>query len=162
LSNFNVLRGKKFLVVDDEPDILDTIKEILAEYDVTTATDYDTASKLIKENDFDLAILDIMGVNGFALLEACRNRKIPATMLTSRALNLESINLAIRLGAVSFLPKTELDKLPELIAEILDELEKGRTHWEKLFVRMEDFFKERLGVLWEELEKPPKVPPFAY
>ena len=162
MSDLNILKRKKILAVDDEPDILETIKEMLPECDLTTIADYDTASELIKKNDFHLAILDIMGVNGFALLEACRKRKIPATMLTSRAINIESINLSIRLGAVSFLPKNELDKLPELIAEILSEIEEGRTHWAKLFVRMEDFFKEKLGIVWEELEKPPKFPPSAY
>ena len=73
-----------------------------------------------------------MGVNGFALLEKCRARSLPAAMLTAHAVNIESLNVAIKLGAVSFLPKEELYRLPELVAEILEELSQGKTHWAKL------------------------------
>jgi len=101
-----------------------------------------------------------MGVNGFALLEACRAAKLPAAMLTAHALNIESLNLAVRLGAVSFLPKEELHRLPELVAEILGGLEQGKTHWKKLFQRLGHFFKERLGILWEDESS--KFPPNYY
>ena len=45
--------------------------------------------------------------------------KVHAAMLTAHAITTESINKALKLGAVSFLPKEELDRLPELVAEIL-------------------------------------------
>ena len=97
-------------------------------------------------------------MNGFALLEACRANKLPAAMLTAHAINVESLNLAVKLGAVSFLPKEELPRLPELVAEILEDLEKGQTHWAKLFKRLGPFFKEKLGVMWEdEKSKFPKT-----
>ena len=82
-------------------------------------------------------------------------------MLTAHAVNLESLNLAIKLGAVSFLPKEELHRLPELVAEILEGVEQGKTHWEKLFQRLGPFFKEKLGVLWEDLDQS-KFPPTYY
>jgi hypothetical protein len=75
-------------------------------------------------------------------------------MLTARAIDVENINRAIREGAVSFLPKEELGRLPELVAEILSELEQGRLHWPKLFERLGSYFKNKLGVTWEDLEKP--------
>jgi len=149
-----LLHGKKLLAVDDEVDVLEIIKEEFPGSTVITAQEFNIALKLINEDVFDLVILDIMGVNGFELLKACRARHLPAAMLTSRAINVESINTAIREGAVSFLPKEELNKLPELVAEILSELEQGRTHWAKLFERLGSYFKERLGVSWEDLEKP--------
>lgn len=146
----NILEEKNILVVDDEPDVLETVAGILSSSKVVTADNFDEALTLIVPGAFDLAILDIMGVNGFALLEACREKKIPAAMLTAHAINVESLNLAVKLGAVSFLPKEELHRLPELVAEILEGIEKGQTHWEKLFVRLETFFKERLGIQWED------------
>jgi hypothetical protein len=44
----------------------------------------------------------------------------------------ESLNLAVKLGAVSFLTNEELSRPPELVAEMLEDLEKGQTHWAKL------------------------------
>lgn len=149
-----LLRGKKLLMVDDEADVLEIFREEFPTSTVITAQDFAGALKLINEDAFDLVILDIMGVNGFELLRACRARKLPAAMLTARAITIESVNRAIKEGAVSFLPKDELDKLPEFVAEILGELEQGRTHWDKLFKRLGFYFREKLGVSWEDLEKP--------
>ncbi len=153
-----ILEGKRILVVDDEPDVCEVVKEALASSQVVTAGSFDEALPRITSESFDLVILDIMGVNGFALLEACRANKLPAAMLTAHAVNVESLNLAVKLGAVSFLPKEELQRLPELIAEILEGLEQGQTHWAKLFKRLGPFFKEKLGILWEdEKSKFPKT-----
>jgi DNA-binding NtrC family response regulator len=151
----SLLDEKKLLAVDDEPDVLEVIKEAFPSSIVMTAQDFDSGLKLINENIFDLVILDIMGVNGFELLKACRDRHLPAAMLTSKAINVESLNQAIREGAVSFLPKEELHRLPEVVAEILGELEEGRSHWSKLFERLGSFFENRLGTSWKDLETPP-------
>lgn len=152
------LEGKRILVVDDEPDVLDTAKELLSSAHVVTVGNFDEARRLIAAERFHLVILDIMGVNGFALLDACRTNSMPAAMLTAHAINLESLNVAVKLGAVSFLPKEELQRLPELVAEILEDLAQGQTHWAKLFKRLGPFFKEKLGVLWEdEKSKFPKA-----
>jgi CheY-like chemotaxis protein len=161
MSNPETLKGKRILAVDDEPDVLDVIKEQLVDCEVSTARNYQTARELILTQRFDLIVLDIMGVNGFALLELSRTRRTPAAMLTAHALTAENINRALRLGAVSFLPKDELARLPELVAEILEDLAAGKSHWETLFQRLGPFFKERLGLSWEDLEKP-QVPPYRY
>lgn len=161
MTDLGTLTGKKILVVDDEPDVLETVKDQLSVCEIFTAGDFHSAYDLIKNESFDLIILDIMGVNGFALLEAARNRKTPAAMLTAHAVNVESLNLAIRGGAVSFLPKEELARLPELISEILEELAKGRSHWERLFQRLGTYFKKQLRIKFEDLEKPP-YPPLKY
>lgn len=109
---------------------------------------------------FDLVILDIMGVNGFGLLELVSRRKLPAAMLTGKALTADSVNKAMRLGAVSFLPKEELGRLDKLVAEILEGLQQGKSHWKRLFETLGPYFKERLGPDWELLEKPP-YPPYS-
>jgi len=154
------LEGKKILVVDDEPDVLEIVVDLFESSQIITAGNFEDARRKIAEESFDLAILDIMGVNGFDLLKACRAAKLPAAMFTAHALNIESLNSAVRLGAVSFLPKEELHRLPELVAEILDELERGKTHWEKLFQRLGRFFTEKLGISWEDDYS--KFPPNYY
>ncbi len=161
MADLAILKGKRILAVDDEPDVLEIIKEELSDCDVTTANNFDTARKMCSEESFDLVILDIMGVNGFALLEACRKSQHPAAMLTAHAINVESLNLALKLGAVSFLPKDQMSRLPELVAEILEGIQAGKSHWRRLFDRLGPFFKEKLGIAWEDLDKPP-YPPYAW
>ncbi|MDQ7783716.1 MAG: response regulator [Desulfomonilaceae bacterium] len=150
----DIVDGKRILAVDDEPEILEIIQEALDHCVVVTASSFEEASKEIADHEFDLVILDIMGVRGFDLLKRCRDRKMPAAMLTAHAIDVESLNKSLRLGAVSFLPKEELVRLPELVTEIFESVEAGRSHWPQLFKRLGPFFKTRLGVVWEDLEKP--------
>ena len=63
------LRNKLILIVDDEPDVLDVIEEILDICNIHRANDYETAVKHIENYTYDAVILDIMGVNGFELLK---------------------------------------------------------------------------------------------
>ena len=81
------IEGKRILVVDDEPDILETIEDILIDSDVETARDFQSAVRKIEQNRYDLAILDIMGVNGLQLLELTVSKEIPTVMLTAHAIN---------------------------------------------------------------------------
>jgi DNA-binding response OmpR family regulator len=156
MPDLEILKGKRILAVDDEPDVLEVIREELPDCRVDTARNYETAKALITSETYDLVVLDIMGVNGFALLELARERRLPSAMLTAHAVTTESINRSLRLGAVSFLPKDELANLPELLAEIFDSLAKGQSHWKMLFQRLGPFFKERL-----DLEKP-RHPPYSW
>ena len=52
-----------------------------------------------------------MGVRGFDLLDQCGKKRLPAAMLTAHAISVESVNRALNLGAISFLPKEELVNL---------------------------------------------------
>lgn len=161
MADLDILQGKRILAVDDEPDVLDVIKEELSTCEVLTASDFETAETSIRNETVDLVILDIMGVNGFELLGECARQRVPAAMLTAHAIDVESLNKSLKLGAVSFIPKDELVRLPELVAEILEGLAEGKSHWPKLFQRLGPFFKEKLGVVWDDLEKPP-YPPYYY
>jgi DNA-binding response OmpR family regulator len=160
MSDIEALKGKRILAVDDEPDVLEVVVEQLYDAEVVTAQDYESASGLLDQQRFDLVILDIMGVNGFGLLEQCGERGLPAAMLTARATDIRSLNRSLQLGAVSFLPKEELGSLRELTVEIFDGLGRGRSHWTQLFTRLGPLFKEKFGIVWEDLEKPvrPRIP----
>ena len=53
------------LIVDDEPDMLDTWEELLSMRDVVRTSTFNEAETLLKTEYFDMAILDIMGVDGY-------------------------------------------------------------------------------------------------
>ena len=70
------------LLVDDEPDILNTLSAVLERegYAVTTAADYDSVLQLCSRQDFDVVITDLMldGVErGLDILQAVRQRVHP-------------------------------------------------------------------------------------
>ena len=48
------LKGKRILAVDDEEDILETIEDILDGAVLDLAGDYDTASRKIRQDRYDL------------------------------------------------------------------------------------------------------------
>jgi len=156
MSEANVLSAKRILAVDDEKDVLDVIREELELCQVTTAEDFDAAKKLLETKSYDLVILDIMGVRGFDLLEIARAKRLPAVMLTAHAMTPESLQESIDKGAVSFLPKEELSRLREFIAEIIHHVDEGKTHWRRLAERLGPRFKEMWGKVWEDIKFPPE------
>lgn len=91
----SVLRKKKILAVDDEPDVLAVVEdEILPacpDCAIDKAISYDQAVDLLKSKDYDIVILDIMGVRGFDLLEIAVSRNFKVAMLTAHALNPEAL-----------------------------------------------------------------------
>ncbi|MFH1982840.1 MAG: response regulator [Pseudomonadota bacterium] len=147
------IKGKRILAVDDEEDILETIEDILDDAQVDRATDYASASAKIRENRYDLAILDIMGVNGLKLLEEAVEKGIPAVMLTAHAVNPETLMESIRKGAISYLPKETLAELDELLNSLLGARERGEPPWRLLFERLGDYFNDRFGVQWQEKDR---------
>ena len=65
----DLLTGKRILIVDDEPDVLDSLADLLIECKVTKAANFEQAKDLLLNQYFDMAILDIMGVDGYELLK---------------------------------------------------------------------------------------------
>jgi CheY-like chemotaxis protein len=151
MTSDSPLKDKFILVVDDEPDVLETVKEELDMCLIRTATDYETAMQYLAGFTFDIVILDIMGVNGFELLKDAVSRGFPTVMLTAHALSPESLKKSIKLGAVSFLPK---EKIPELRSFLEDVVTGGgKPVWYKLFDKLGSYFKKRFGPDWQEQDK---------
>ncbi|MBU0969980.1 MAG: response regulator [Proteobacteria bacterium] len=144
------LKDKHILAVDDEWDVIETIEEILDPAKVDVAQDYETASQMILQTRYDLAILDIMGVNGIKLLEECVRRGIPAVMLTANSLNPESLMESIKKGAISYLSKEHLSELDALITDLLGAHNKGKPTWKLLFEKLGSHFNLRFGNNWKE------------
>ncbi|MFZ0448911.1 MAG: response regulator [Desulfatiglandaceae bacterium] len=147
------LSDKRILAVDDEKDVLDTIEEILESAHVDRAQDFDTAVDKIQRNRYDLAILDIMGVNGLGLLEETVERNIPSIMLTAHAMNPETLMTSIRKGAIFYIPKEKLAQLDAIIEELLAAIASGKAAWQILFEKLGDFFDDKFGPDWKEKDK---------
>ena len=139
--------------MDDEQDVLETIEDILGDAIVDSARDYAGASEKIRSSRYDLAILDIMGVDGLTLLEETVAQGIPTIMLTAHAINPETLMASIRKGAISYLPKETLADLDLLIEELLAAHRRGEPPWKLLFEKLGDYFDDRFGQGWQEKER---------
>ena len=142
----NRILGLRILAVDDEPDILETIVDVLEGATVDSARTYQEAMSLLNLDltgiMYDLAVLDIMGVDGMELLTETTKRKLPTVMLTAHAMNPETLRASISGGALSYLPKEELANLDVHIGDVLEAIERGQSTWERLFDRIGNFFEK--------------------
>jgi CheY-like chemotaxis protein len=145
------LKDKVILVVDDEPDVLETVEEELDMALIHKAGDYDTALQYLLSYTYDVVILDIMGVNGFELLKNAVSRGFPAVMLTAHAVTPDALKKSIKLGAISFLPKEKMTELKEFLEDVV--LDGGKPIWLKLFDRLGSYFNKRFGPDWKEKDK---------
>lgn len=145
LATQSYFEGKKILAVDDEKDILEIICEELHMANVDTALSYQTASEKIKNNEYDLAILDIMGVDGLKLLENAVEKKIPSVMLTAHAMDYETLMHSIQKGSISFLPKEKLGDFVRLLDILLTAHDSGKSTWEILFGELGNYFDKKFG-----------------
>jgi CheY-like chemotaxis protein len=144
----NALQGVRILAVDDEADILETIEDVLEGADVTRATTFEEGMAQLSSKEFDLAILDIMGVDGLTLLTETVNRGLPTVMLTAHAMNKDTLKTAIQKGALAYLPKEELARLDKFIIDFLAAHKRGESTWAILFDRLGAFFERSFGPQW--------------
>jgi DNA-binding NtrC family response regulator len=99
------------LVVDDEPEIRNLVKEILEDedYEVALAADGQSARKALRERRPDLILLDIWmpDVDGITLLKEWGEQEglpCPVIMMSGHG-TVETAVEATRLGAYDFLEK---------------------------------------------------------
>jgi len=148
-----VIAGKYILIVDDEQDILDTLVELLDMCKIDTASSFEEAKKLLAENRYDIAVLDIMGVDGYELLKIANSHDIPAVMLTAHALSSENLKRSAEEGAAYYAPKDKMDEIATFLADVFEAINEGKSPWEKLLNRLEGYFNRRFhGTDWREQE----------
>lgn len=145
-----LLEGKKILIVDDEPDVLETLEELLTMAEVSTATGFDKAKALMEGQDFDIAILDIMGVNGYELLKMAREKKILPVMLTAHALTPEDTVRSYEAGAASYIPKDKMEDITTYLNDILEARDQGQSPWWRWLQRFGSFYEKTFGSGWKD------------
>jgi DNA-binding NtrC family response regulator len=154
MSANDVLKGKKILLVDDETDVLDVLEALLDMCETFRATSFEKAKALLEAQAFDLTVLDIMGVNGFGLLEIARKKNIPALMLTAHAFTPDTLVRSIKEGAVSYVPKEEITRIPDFIRDIFKDHQEGRDTWEQWQNNFPPtYFEKRWKAAWKAAGK---------
>lgn len=142
-----ILEGKKLLIVDDEPDVVEVITELLKKCIIDTASDFETGAKLLNENEYDMVVLDIMGVNGYDLLEIANKKAIPALMLTANALTPDNFAKSITKGAKAYIPKEKMAEIGIYLSDLLKAQEGTEKH-DRWFSRLESYFQMIFGRDW--------------
>lgn len=147
------LDAKKILIVDDEPDVLETLEDLLSMCDTVSATTFDEAKKLLETQRFDMAILDIMGIDGYQLLEIACDKDVMAVMLTAHALTPEDAAKSRKKGAAYYVPKDEMVNITTFLNDVLEAKEKGKPFWWRWLERFGDYFARKFGPDWQKHDK---------
>ena len=151
--NESILDGKRILTVDDEPEILELLEEeiIIAcpNCKLDKATTYEEAeAPQLKSKNYDIVILDIMGVRGLRSSgdgrQSCNFRVV---MLTAHALNPEALKRSFEMKARAYLPKEKLGEVVPFLEDVLkyDYL----PGWKRLLKKLKVFFDSRFESDWE-------------
>ena len=100
---------KKVLVVDDDINICELLRLYLEKegFAVTVANDGNSAVEIVKNNEFDIILLDIMlpGLDGWQVCREIRKDSlVPIIMITAKGETFDKI-LGLELGADDYVPK---------------------------------------------------------
>ena len=122
--------GKRVLLIEDEPNIIEAISFILSRdgWTVHTHEDGETAMDKVRSQTPDLIILDVMlpGRSGFDILRDLRaeapTQGLPVMMLTARG-QTKDRELALRLGANHFMTKPFSNQdVRDYVRKLMDEI----------------------------------------
>lgn len=100
----------KVLLIDDDKELLELLEEYLTNNDmeVYKASCGEKALEMLKEDRFDIAILDVMmpKMNGLEVLKRINNEYnyLPVIMLTAKGEEVDRI-LGLEMGADDYIPK---------------------------------------------------------
>jgi DNA-binding NtrC family response regulator len=153
MTNKNRLAGKRVLIVDDEPDILETLGALLSMCHISKASGFEEAKRLLQQEDFDIAILDIMGVDGYQLLEIANRRGITAIMLTAHALSPEETVKSFKRGAAYYVPKDKMSGIDVFLHDVFEAQNRGKNTWERWLGRFNAYYEKVFGPDWKDHDK---------
>jgi DNA-binding response OmpR family regulator len=120
---------QRILVADDDRHIADLVRMYLAKagYDVTVARDGNETQRLLREQPFDLAVLDIMmpGADGLQIIRNLRKRsEMPVIFLTARTSDVDKV-AGLQFGADDYVTKPF--NPTELVARVQSVLRRTRS-----------------------------------
>jgi DNA-binding response OmpR family regulator len=138
----------RVLVADDDRNIADLVRMYLqkAGYDVTVARDGDETERLLKEQQFDLAVLDIMmpGPDGLQIVRHLRRRSdLPVIFLSARSSDIDKV-AGLQYGADDYVTKPF--NPAELVARVQSVLRRSRSATEPQQEQL------AVGELWMDVQ----------
>jgi len=150
----SILNGKTILAVDDEADVLSLLEEeilgVAPKCRFEKTATYEDAVKKLESQNYDVVILDIMGVRGFDLLELAVRKNFRVAMLTAHALTPEALKRSFEMKARAYLPKEKLGEVVPFLEDVLKyEYLPG---WKRLMKKLESYFKAKWGDYWQKAE----------
>jgi hypothetical protein len=102
---------------------------------------------------FDIAILDIMGVDGYGLLEIAKNRRLIPAMRTARALNPEHIIKSYKIGAALYVRQDRVANLTPYLKHGLGALHKEKSTWWRWTEGFESYCDKKFEADWKSKDK---------
>lgn len=121
------------LIIDDDVELSDLLKEVLSFENCTVSTAYDGVAGLeAMDGRVDLVLLDVMmpKLNGFETLKQLREKwDVPVLMLTAKGDEIDRV-VGLELGADDYLPKPFSER--ELLARIRAILRRTQNNKESL------------------------------
>jgi len=109
------------LLVDDEKDFVESLAERLQlrDFNVTTALNGNDALNLVKDNDYDVIVLDVKmpGKDGVETLKEVKNiKQLPQVIMLTGHATVETAIQGMKIGAYDYIMKpTVTEDLIELI-----------------------------------------------
>jgi CheY-like chemotaxis protein len=149
----SLLKGKKVLIVDDEPDILETLAELLSECDLKQASTFEEAKELLEKEPLDIAVLDIMGVDGYKLLDIAKQKKVIPVMLTAHALSPDHTMRSYQRGAALYVPKDKIANIADYMEDVLQAIKAGKSTWWRWLERFESYYEKKFEHEWKNKDK---------
>lgn len=153
MADKNLLDYKRVLIVDDEPDVLETLEQLLPMCDVVKASSFEEAKGFLESQYFDMAVLDIMGVDGYKLLDLAKEKDVIAVMLTAHALNVDDTVKSFKEGAASYVPKEEMTNIVTYLNDILEAKQEGKNFWSRWLDRFSSYYDRKFGPDWRDKDR---------
>jgi DNA-binding NtrC family response regulator len=126
---------ERILIVEDEPDLRRVLVEILTAegYDISTASDGEIALRMLSENHYDLALIDLYlpKADGFQVLAHLQRESSSTSAIVMTGYgSIESAVEAMKNGAVDYLTKpVAFDQLRIVIRKALDVRQLQQENW---------------------------------
>jgi DNA-binding NtrC family response regulator len=149
----DLLEGKTVLIVDDERDILETLEDLLPMCQVVKASTFEEAKRALETQTFDVAVLDIMGVDGYTLLEIARKKKVIPVMLTAHALSTEHTITSYKRGAALYVPKDKIANIAEYLHDVLQAVKAGKSTWWRWLDKFESYYDKKFEAGWKNKDE---------